>query len=87
MLVAQAHDTVRDTVLESFVESVDGYFYPTEATEDTALARIYIAPSSYMIERRRVSDAPWLPVVTAECSEFDPAAFRVWRARWPVVAA
>ncbi len=78
-------DTLRDTIYESFADGPDGYVYPIE--NGMPLVRIYLASTSYQIERRRNVGSPWTPLVAADNAEFDPIAFRLWRERWPTVVA
>lgn len=74
--------TIKDALRESFNESLDGYWYPMEP--GIPLVRIQVANSGYSVERRRNERSAWMPIVTAELAEFDAAAFRQWRAQWPM---
>lgn len=84
MLLTSRTDTFRETLNESFTENLDGYWYPIEM--GTPLVRVQFAESGYSVERRRNERNPWMPIVTATMDEFDPAAWRQWRTRWPMVA-
>jgi len=84
MLALSPTDTLTEVVRESFRQEQDGYFYPVEP--GTPLVRVYIARDSYTIERRRNAQSPWMALVVAAVEEFDPTAFRTWRAHWGVVA-
>lgn len=83
------NDTLIETLRESFVQDAgDALWYPIERGAAGSLVRVTVARdgASYMIERRRDARSPWLPVVTAHTAEFDPAAFRSWRANWRLIA-
>ncbi len=86
MLTALRIDTsLTDVLRESFThEAIDGYWYPMDAGEP--LVRVYVGGNGYMVERRRNVGSAWLPVVTAEFADFDPDAFRVWRAAYRMTA-
>lgn len=71
-------------VAESFTPDLDGFWYPK--AEGVPLVRIALVGDEYRIERRRKPATMWMPLVTANRSEFDPVAFRTWAASWPLVA-
>lgn len=73
---------VRDVLAESFVEELDGFWYPVEP--GAPLVRVYLSGGGYMIERRRTPQVAWSPIVTAALAEFSPESFRDWRARYPM---
>lgn len=75
---------IKDALRESFSEAQDGYWYPMDA--GTPLVRVQVAVSAYSVERRRNERSSWMPIVTADLAEFDLAAFRQWRTRWPMAA-
>lgn len=89
-MLATTHDiqsqarVIKDVIAESFVENVDGFWYPIEP--GTPLVRIQVAVTGYQIQRRRNERNAWMPIVTAETAEFDAGAFRSWRERWPMTA-
>lgn len=85
MLTAIRNDTrITDVLRESFtLDALDGYWYPMDG--DSPLVRVYVGGNGYMIERRRNARSAWLPIVTAEFAEFDPAAFRAWRHAYPMI--
>lgn len=60
----------------------DGWFYPASPAE--SLVRICVFGGQYRVERRRKATSAWLPIVTADTSEFDPMAFESWRTHWPL---
>jgi len=79
--------TITDVLAESFVESVDGYWYPIEASDEHApLVRVIVAESGYCVERRARVQSFWVPVATVPVAEFNPASFRIWRRNWNCVA-
>ena len=77
-------EQMKDILSQTFSEDLDGYWTPD--LPGLPLVRIQVAASGYQIERRRNTDSPWMPIVTADIAEFDTAAFRQWQTRWPMVA-
>lgn len=78
--------TFQDILSESFtLNAADGYWYPVEP--GIPLVRVIANSESYCVERRRNARGSWLPIAAVVISEFDPAAWRTWRANWPMVEA
>lgn len=76
---------IKDVLRESFsAPGQDGFWYPMEA--GIPLVRVQVANSGYSIERRRNERSSWMPIVTRETQDFDPASFRQWRSHWPMTA-
>lgn len=82
-LVATHTDVLKDTLSESFQESLDGYWYPLEP--GVPLVRVQVGGGAYSVERRRDERTSWMPITTMDVAEFDPVAFRIWRERWQMV--
>jgi hypothetical protein len=86
-LLQSVKPNITDVLAESFVESVDGYWYPIEASDEhPALVRVIVAESGYCVERRARIASYWVPVATVPVAEFNPSAFRTWRRSWNCVA-
>ena len=80
-------DNITQLLAEGFTRSaVDGLWYPSDAQQERALARVHVADSGYCVERRRSPTSPWAPVAVVPVAEFDPEAFRVWRRAWRLTA-
>jgi hypothetical protein len=80
-MLAVRDNLITDVLNESFVQSIeDSAWYPMEAQPGRALVRVHVAPSGYCVERRRKLTSSWMPIATVAAHEFDPEAFRAWRA-------
>jgi hypothetical protein len=80
-MLATRYNPITEVLRESFVQSpVDAVWYPAEAQPGRALVRVHVAESGHCVERRRRLTSPWMPIATVAAHDFDPAAFRAWRA-------